>query len=125
MKENINYIGWLSPDGTHFKCDKYEHDDLSFRLLSDYYKTDLSKMKVFEREDYLFNMGWCRIGYQTFNDFGYVIQARWRHVTESQKAFIKDMYFDVGDRMTEQTINDLQDYDIIDAHQRKLKPSLY
>jgi len=110
----MNYIGWLAPDGTHFNCDIYGHEELSVKLLQEYYKVESSNLKVYERDDALFNKGWCRIGFQSFIDHGYVIQARWRYLTEEQKSFIQNMYFDVGNQMTNQTLDDIKYYNIID-----------
>ena len=52
---------------------------------------------------------------------GYVIQARWDYVTEEQKSFIQNMYFDVGESMSEQTMADLVDYGIIDLYKNSGK----
>ena len=65
----------------------------------------------------LIDIGWCRIGFSTFLSYGYSIQAKWNKITESQKSFIKDMYFKIGNRMSEDTINNLKDYEIIDLYQ--------
>ena len=114
MINNMNYIGWLSPDGKLFGCDLYDHSHLSIEILSTYYKIDISKMKVIERDDALFNIGWCRIGFESFIGHGYVIQAKWDFITEEQISFIQNMYFDENVTMTEQTMDDLERYNIID-----------
>lgn len=112
-----DYIGWLAPDGTHFSCDRYAHDTLSKELLGDYCKVETRKMKSLICDDMLIDIGWCRIGFSTFLSYGYSIQAKWNKITESQKLFIKDMYFKIGNRMSEDTINNLKDYEIIDLYQ--------
>ena len=111
------YIGWLAPDGTHFNCDIYGHDDLSKELLEDYYKVETLGMKSLICDDMLIDLGWCRIGFSTFLSYGYSIQAKWNRITESQKSFIRDMYFEIGNKMSEDTINNLKDHEIIDLYQ--------
>ncbi len=113
----MNYIGWLSREGKHFECDNHEHSELTKEILKEYYGLDYEKMSVLGREDVLFDKGWCRIGFQSMMDHGYVIQAKWSYVSEEQKSFIQSMFFDVNGQMTEQTINDLTDYGIIDLYQ--------
>lgn len=115
--DNMNYIGWLNREGKHFECDNFEHSELTKEILKEYYELDYEKMSVLGREDVLFDKGWCRIGFQSMLDCGYVIQARWSYVSEEQKSFIQNMFFDVGGQMTEQTMNDLKDYGIIDLYQ--------
>lgn len=112
----MNYIGWLAPDGTHFECNKYEHDILTRKILNQYYKIDTRKTDIIDCDDALFNRGWCRIGYQSILSRGYVIQTKWRYITDAQKSFIQNMFFDVGERMTRRTIENLLDYDIIDLN---------
>ena len=112
-----DYIGWLAPNGTHFSCDRYGHDALSKELLGDYCKVNTNGIKLSTCDDMLIDMGWCRIGFSTFLSYGYSIQAKWNKITESQKSFIKDMYFKIGNRMSEDTINNLKDYEIIDLYQ--------
>ncbi len=107
------YIGWLAPDGNFFTCDRYGHDDLSKKLIEEYCK---SKTKSSVYDEILICMGWCRMGYSTFFDHGYSIQANWKLLTDAQKSFIRNMYFEVGSKMTEDTINNLKDYEIIDIH---------
>ena len=65
----------------------------------------------------LIDMGWCRIGFSTFLSYGYSIQAKLNRITEEQKSFIRDMYFEIGNKMSEDTINNLKDYEIIDLYQ--------
>ncbi len=113
----MNYIGWLSPDGTHFSCESYGHDALSKELLEEYYKIDTHKMKSLVYDDMLIDRGWCRIGFSTFLSYGYSIQAKWNRISEAQKSFIKNMYFEIGNKMSEDTINSLKDYEIIDLYQ--------
>ena len=112
----MNYIGWLAPDGTHFNCSRYEHGDLAVKLLEEYYRINTYEMKSLVCDDMLINMGWCRIGFSSFISHGYTIQANWNRLSETQKLFIKNMYFDIGDRMTEDTINNLKNYEIIDLY---------
>ena len=110
----MNYIGWLSPKGEHFKCGSFCHDSLTRKILNDYYKINSYSLTAFEIDDALFNRGWCRIGYQSMLDRGYVIQTKWRYITEEQKVFIKNMFFDSNIKMTERTIDYLMTYDIIE-----------
>ena len=112
-----DYIGWLAPDGTHFSCDRYGHDVLSKQLLEDYCKIETREMKSLICDDMLIDMGWCRIGFSTFLSYGYSIQAKLNRITEEQKSFIRDMYFEIGNKMSEDTINNLKDYEIIDLYQ--------
>ena len=119
-KEQSNtddYIGWLAPNGTHFSCDRYAHDALSKELLEDYCKVEARGMKSLICDDMLIDMGWCRIGFSTFLSHGYSIQAKWNRITEEQKSFVRDMYFEIGNKMSEDTINNLRDYEIIDLYQ--------
>lgn len=74
-------------------------------------------MKSLICDDMLIDMGWCRIGFSTFLSYGYSIQAKWNRITELQKSFIRDMYFEIGNKMSEDTINNLKDYEIIDLYQ--------
>lgn len=115
----MNYIGWLAPDGKHFECNSYGHDNLTSILLKDYYRIKSDRLSVIGREDILFDRGWCRIGFQSMLSHGYSIQAKWKYLTEEQKIFIWEMYFDVGDKMSEQTKAYLIDYDIIVLCQEK------
>lgn len=110
----IDYIGWLAPDGTHFSCDRYGHDALSRKLVEEYCKINAHVIRALVCDDMLIDMGWCRIGFSTFLSHGYSIQANWNLLSETQKSFIRDMYFQIGNKMTEDTINNLMDYEIID-----------
>ena len=109
-----NYIGWLAPDGTHFSCDRYGHDALARSIIKEYYEFKANKTRGLVCDDMLIAMGWCRIGFSTFLSCGYSIQANWKKLSDVQKSFIRDMYFEFKDEMTEDTINHLKDYDIID-----------
>ena len=110
----MDYIGWLAPDGAHFNCDRYGHENLSRELIKGYCKIKPQRMKALACDDMLICMGWARIGYSTFLSNGYSIQANWKRLTDVQKSFIRDMYFEIGDSMTEDTINNLKDYEIIE-----------
>lgn len=114
----MDYIGWLAPDGTHFNCDRYGHDALSRKLIKEYCKVNVQTLGTLVCDDTLIDMGWCRIGFSTFLSHGYSIQANWNRLTDSQKSFIRDMYFEIGNKMTENTINDLKDYEIIDSFEK-------
>ncbi len=121
----MNYIGWLAPDGTHFECNRYGHDNLTSILLKDYYRISSDQLSVIGREDTLYNRGWCRIGFQSMLSYGYSIQAKWKYLTEEQKSFIRAMYFDVGEKMSEHTIANLIDYDIIaSCKEKKLRKKI-
>ncbi len=115
----MNYTGWLAPNGKHIECDNYGHDNLTWEILKKYYKIEPKKITVLGREDILFEKGWCRIGFSSVFDYGYVIQAKWRYITEEQKLFIQNMYFDIGDKMTATTIANLVDYDIIELSEEQ------
>ena len=112
----MDYIGWLAPDGIHFGCNRYGHGELSRKLLEEYCKISTSEMRILACYDMLINMGWCRIGFSSFFSHGYTIQANWSIISETQKSFIRNMYFDIGNLMTENTINYLKDYEIIDLY---------
>ena len=117
----MHYIGWLAPDATHFSCDKYGHEELSRKLLEEYYKINTSEMRILACDDMLINMGWCRIGFSSFISHGYTIQANYNILSEIQKLFIRNMYFDIGNKMTEDTINNLKDYEIIDLYKEPVQ----
>ncbi len=121
MGDDMNYIGWLDREGKHFECDNYEHASLTKDILKEYYDLNFEKLSALSREDLLFDKGWCRIGFQSMLSRGYVIQARWDYVTEEQKSFIQNMYFDVGKSMSEQTMTNLIDYGIIDLYKNSGK----
>ena len=109
-----NYIGWLAPDGSHFNCDRYGHDALARSIVKEYYKLSRNETRGLVCDDILIAMGWCRIGFSTFLSLGYSIQANWKKLSDVQKLFIRDMYLEFKDEMTEDTINNLKDYNIID-----------
>ena len=48
-----DYIGWLAPNGFHFACDSYGHDDLTIKILKNYYGIKSDKKTVMGREDEL------------------------------------------------------------------------
>ena len=111
----MDHIGWLAPDGTFLKCDRHTHAELASKILKEYYEIDDTKITVIAKEDTLFQKGWCRIGFSSFLDIGYSINnANWDFITEEQKEFIQNLFFEVGEDMTEQTINNLKDYGIIE-----------
>ncbi len=110
----MDYIGWLAHDGTHFPCNRYGHGELAIKLLKDFYNINTEGMKALVCDDMLIDFGWCRIGFSSFLSHGYTIQANWPMLSENQKAFIKEMYFNVKSFITEETINFLKDYGIIE-----------
>lgn len=108
---NRHYVGWLSPNGEHLPCESYGHNELTRRIIKEYYKSDKYMMPL-ESEDYLFDRGWCRISIAGMLGHGYNLQMKWRYATERQKEFIREMVSDVGSFLTETTKENLERYDM-------------
>ena len=105
---NRHYVGWLSPNGEHFPCESYGHDELTRRIIKEYYKSN-KYMSPFESDDYLFDRGWCRISISLMGH-GYEFQMKWRYATEQQKHFVREMISDIGNFLTERTKENYEYY---------------
>lgn len=83
--------GWLSPDGSFFKCNTYDHVCSAISLVDKFgYSIDLS-----HADDILLNHGWVYVGISSF--FCHEWRVEWeKFLTVSQKQFLKP-YFEGSD----------------------------
>lgn len=89
-------IGWLSPDGSFFKCSSYDHTDTAEELVGklNYPKVSMENRYI-HADDNLMSHGWCYVGVSDFQHNEWRISWN-KFLTEYQKQFLKS-YFENED----------------------------